>query len=95
MQLEFQMNQKTVLVDNKLYEVVATAHDEDTNKDFVVYTSRRVEPNKGVTLSCVLYHEVNGEFIPEKITDAEDKETAKKLIISVMESITKLSQNKK
>lgn len=89
------MSHKTIWVDNKEYEVVATVHDNDSNKDFVVYTDKVIDKFKGVTLYCVLYHEENGELIPEKIILDQDKEVAKELIMTVMKSSYKYMKNKK
>lgn len=88
------MKSQKIVVDNKTYEVVATIHDDDTNKDFVIYTDEALDKNKGLTISCVLYHEENGEFIPEKIMEEEDKETAKELIQEVLEKLYKVTTKK-
>lgn len=89
------MSHKTIWVDNTEYEVVATVHDNDTDKDYVVYTDKIIDKLKGVTLYCVLYHEENGELIPEKIIANADKEVAKELIMTIMKNSTKFIKNKK
>ncbi|MCM1053698.1 MAG: hypothetical protein NC483_06980 [Ruminococcus sp.] len=73
-----------IVVDNITYEVVATVHDDETNKDFVVYVDKNINKNEGLKLSCVLYYEEDGNLIPVKITEAEDKETARNIIMEVM-----------
>ncbi len=89
------MSHKTIWVDNTEYEVVATIHDNETDKDYAVYTDKIIDKNKGVTLYCVLYHEEDGALIPEKIVLDADKEVAKELIISIMKSSYKYAKNKK
>ena len=88
------MKRKQIVVDNISYEVVATVRDDDTNKDYVVYMDKNIEKNNGLKLSCVLYYEENGEFIPVKITEEEDKETAKEIIMDVMKDLNYLTKKK-
>lgn len=88
------MKKQKIVVDNITYEVVATVHDDETDKDYVIFTDEHIDKNKGVTLLCVQYYEENGEYIPIKITDAKEKEIAGELIKSVMKSIMKFSQKK-
>ena len=84
------MKRKQIIVDNITYEVVATVHDDNTNKDYVVYMDKNVDKNKELKLSCVLYYEENGEFIPVRITEEEDKETAKEIVMDVMKDLKNL-----
>lgn len=75
---------KEILVDNIYYEVVATVYDDESDKNFIVYTSKDYHKNKGLKLFCTLYKEENDEYIPVRITSKEDKEIAEDIIIEVM-----------
>ena len=86
------MMKQQIELDNKIYEVIATVHDDDTNKDFVLFTSSKIDNNKGLTISCALYHEENGKIIPERITEKNDKEVAQELIEEVITNISKLTK---
>ncbi len=85
---------KQIVVDNISYEVVATVHDDETNKDYVVYTEKNIDKNKGLKLSCVLYYEEKGNLIPIKITEDEDKEAAKNIIMEVMNRLNYVFKKK-
>ena len=50
------MMKQQIELDNKIYEVIATVHDDDTNKDFVLFTSSKIDNNKGLTISLSLIH---------------------------------------
>lgn len=79
------MKSKQILVDNRQYEVIATVHDDDTNKDFAVYFDPQSSDRQNVKLSCVGYYEENGKYIPIKLTTLEEKELAKDIIMEVWE----------
>lgn len=83
------MERKQIIVDNKTYEVLAMFHNDETEKDYVVYTDLKSDKTKGVTLSCVICNNQNGELIPIKIHEDKDKEIAVNLIRTVMQEITK------
>lgn len=84
------MMKQQIVVDNTTYEVVATVHDDETNKDFVVYTDKNIDNNKGIKLSCVLYYEDKGNLIPVKITEEKDKTAARDIIMEVMNKVKDL-----
>ena len=86
------MERKTIIVDNKAYEALAIFHNDETNKDYVVYTDLKADMTKGITLSCVICKEENENIIPIKIQDARDKEIAANLIRTVMAEISKYSK---
>ena len=86
------MERKKVIVDNKTYEALAIFHNDETNKDYVVYTDLKADMTKGITLSCVICKEENENIIPIKIQDARDKEIAANLIRTVMAEISKYSK---
>ncbi len=81
------MKKQKITVDNITYEVVGTVHDDETNHDFVVYSDCKLNNLQELKLSCVMYREENGEFIPIKITREEDKEKAKEIVVEVMNKL--------
>ncbi len=86
------MERKQVIVDNKTYEALAIFHNDETDKDYVVYTDLKADMTKGITLSCVICKEENENIIPIKIQDTRDKEIAADLIRTVMVEISKYSK---
>ena len=86
------MERKQVIVDNKTYEALAIFHNDETDKDYVVYTDLKADMTKGITLSCVICKEENENIIPIKIQDTRDKEIAVDLIRTVMVEISKYSK---
>ena len=87
------MDKRWLVLNNITYEVVATVRDEDTNKDYVVYTDKHIDKNVGIRLYCDQYYEENGEIIPVKITSEEDKEVAKDVINEIMIKINQVVKN--
>ena len=86
------MERKQVIVDNKTYEALAIFHNDETDKDYVVYTDLKADMTKGITLSCVICKEENENIIPIKIQDTRDKEIAVDLIRTVMAEMSKYSK---
>lgn len=86
------MERKQILVDNKTYEALAIFHNDETNKDYVVYTDLKADKTKGLTLSCVICKEENNELIPIKIEETKDKEIAVDLIKTVMLELNKVNK---
>ena len=86
------MERKQIWVDNKPYETLAIFHNDETEKDYVVYTDLKADKTKSLTLSCVICKEENDELIPIKIHEARDKEIAVNLIRTVKQEINKYSR---
>lgn len=86
------MERKQITVDNKVYEALAIFHNDETNKDYVVFTDLKNDKSKGITLSCAICKEENEEIIPIKIEETRDKEIAVNLIKTVMAELNKLSK---
>ena len=80
------MERKEIVVDNKAYEALAIFHNDETDKDYVVYTDLN-NIKEGITLSCVICKEENDDLIPIKIHEDKDKEIAVSLIRTVMQEI--------
>jgi len=88
------MKRQQIVVDNKTYEVIATIYDEETDKDYCVFTDLNIDKNKGLKLSCVEYYEENGILTPVRITNAREKEVAAELIKEAMEKLYHLAKKK-
>lgn len=86
------MERKQIIIDNKPYEALAIFHNDETEKDYVVYTDLKADRRNGLTLSCVICKEENDELIPIKIHEAKDKEIAVDLIKTVMAELNKFSK---
>lgn len=78
------MMSKQIVVDNLTYEVVALVHDNDTEKDYVVFTDGKTNNLK---LSCVRYRKENKQLIPIKLETTEEKEAAVEIIKEVMNQL--------
>lgn len=85
------MERKQIIVDNKAYEALAIFHNDETDKDYVVYTDLN-DKLKGITLSCVICKEENNELLPIKIEETRDKEIAVDLIKTVMAELSKFNK---
>lgn len=86
------MERKQIIIDNKPYEALAIFHNDETNKDYLVYTDLKADKTKGLTLSCVICKEENDELIPIKIKETRDKEVAVDLIKTVMLELNKFNK---
>lgn len=85
------MERKQIIVDNKAYEALAIFHNDETDKDYVVYTDLN-DISKGITLSCAICKEENNELLPIKIEETKDKEVAVDLIKTVMAELNKFNK---
>lgn len=88
------MKNQHIEVDRVIYDVIATVHDDDTNKDFAVYADKNIVLNKDLTISCVLYHEEDGKLIAEKIKEEQDKETAKEIMQMTLKKLYQVAKKK-
>ena len=71
-------------------DVIATYHDDDTNKDFIVYTDRSLDENHKLKVYYSLYSMIQNKIKLIDITDVEDKKIGLELIkeiINVMKNI--------
>ena len=76
-------------------DVIATYNDEDTNKDFIVYTDRTIDKNNKLNLFYSLYERVNNNIKLIETTDIEDKKTGLLLIEEIIKEIEEEHNGKK
>ena len=68
-------------------EVIATYHDDDTNKDFIVYTDKTFDENKKLKIYYSLYEKVHNAIKLIDITDINDKKIGLELIKEIINEI--------
>lgn len=71
-----------VLENNKetIYEVIATYHDENTNKNYVIYTDKSVDKERKLNIFYSLYELKDNEIILIETNDLEDQKVGLELI---------------
>ena len=68
-------------------EVIATYHDDNTNKDFIIYTDKSFDDNKRLSLYYSLYEKRNNNIKLIDITNAEDKRIGLEIIKELVNDI--------
>ncbi len=68
-------------------EVIATYHDDVTNKDFIVYTDKTFDENKKLKIYYSLYEKVHNAIKLIDITDINDKKIGLELIKEIISEI--------
>lgn len=68
-------------------EVIATYHDDNSNKDFIVYTDKTFNKNKKLNLYYSLYEEHNNGIKLIDITSSEDKKIGLEIIKEIINDI--------
>ncbi len=63
-----------------IYEVFATYHDDDSNKDFIIYTDRSLDENNKLKVYYSLYKKIDNNIKLIEITDVNDKKIGLQLI---------------
>ena len=63
-----------------IYEVIATYHDDNTNKNYVVYTDKSINKDRKLNIFYSLYGLKNNEIILVETSDIEDKKIGLELI---------------
>ncbi len=84
-ELQFEVENKNG--DKILCEVIATYHDNDTHKDFIVYTDKTVDKNKKLKLYYSLYKKIGNSIKLIDITDTNDKKIGLELIKELINDI--------
>lgn len=71
-----------VLEDDKetIYEIIAVYHDENTDKNFVIYTDKTLDENKKLNIYYSLYYLDDDKIMLIKTTSIEDKRIGLELI---------------
>jgi len=70
-----------------LYEVIATYHDDKSNKDFVVYTDKTLDEDKNLNIFYSLYCMDNNKIKLLPTENIEDKKIGLKIIKEVAEML--------
>lgn len=65
-------------------EVIATYHDDDTNKDFIVYTDKTYDINHKLNVYYSLYEKYNNSIKLIDIIDIKDKKIGLQLIQEII-----------
>ena len=68
-------------------DVIATYHDDSTNKDFIVYTDRTLDENNKLKLYYSLYKKEGNNIKLIDITDINDKKIGLELIKQLINDI--------
>ncbi len=68
-------------------EVIATYHDDETNKDYIVYTDKTLDENKKLKLYYSLYKQIDNNIKLIDIKDSEDKKIGLQLIKEIINDI--------
>ncbi len=69
-------------------DVIATYHDDDTNKDFIVYTDRTLNEERKLNLYYSLYENQGNNIKLIDIVDIEDKKIGLELIKELVNDIS-------
>ena len=68
-------------------EVIATYHDEDTNKDFIVYTDKTYDENNKLKVYYSLYEIKDNMIRLIDVVDNEDKKIGLEIIKDVISDL--------
>lgn len=63
-----------------IYEVFATYHDDDSNKDFIIYTDKSFDENNKLNVYYSLYKKIDNNIKLIEIVDINDKKIGLQLI---------------
>lgn len=67
--------------------VVATYHDDDTNKNFIVYTDKTLTSDNKLKLYYSLYENVNNGIKLINVESSEDKKIGLQLIQEIIKDL--------
>ena len=70
-----------------IYEVIATYHDDDSNKDFIVYTDRTLTSDNKLKLYYSLYESANNGIKLISIESLEDKKIGLQLVQEILKDL--------
>ncbi len=83
--MQFEVTNKSG--DKIICEVIATYHDDNRNKDFIVYTDRTINKDKKLNIYYSLYEKIENNIKLIDITDIEDKKIGMELIKEIIKDI--------
>ncbi len=72
-------------------EVIATYHDDNTNKDFIVYTDKTLDENKKLKVYYGLYEKVGNDIKLKEAKTPEEKSIGLQIIKEILNDINKLN----
>ena len=72
-------------------EVIATYHDDDTNKDYIVYTDKTLDENKKLKVYYGLYEKVGKGIKLKEAKTPEEKSIGLQIIKEILNDINKLN----
>ena len=72
-------------------EVIATYHDDDTNKDYIVYTDKTLDENKKLKVYYGLYEKVGNGIKLKEAKTPEEKSIGLQIIKEILNDINKLN----
>ena len=75
-------NNKKIICD-----VIATYHDDNTNKDYIVYTDRTFDKDRKLKVYYSLYEKKDKSIKLIDIVDKEDKKIGLELVKSLIEDL--------
>ena len=76
-ELSFAVNENGLKI---VYDIIATYHDDDSNKDYIVYTDKQTDENNSLNLFYSLYSYEDNKLKLLETTDLEDKKIGLELI---------------
>ncbi len=72
-------------------EVIATYHDDDTNKDYIVYTDKTLDENKKLKVYYGLYEKVDNGIKLKEAKTPEEKSIGLQIIKEILNDLNKLN----
>ena len=72
-------------------EVIATYHDDNTNKDYIVYTDKTLDENKKLKVYYGLYEKVDNGIKLKEAKTPEEKSIGLQIIKEILNDINKLN----
>ena len=70
-----------------IYEIFATYHDDENNKDFIVYTDKTFTKDNKINLYYSLYKNVNNGIILINTESLEDKKIGLQLVQEILKDL--------
>ena len=72
-------------------EVIATYHDDNTNKDYIVYTDKTLDENKKLKVYYGLYEKVGNGIKLKEAKTPEEKSIGLQIIKEILNDLNKLN----
>ena len=72
-------------------EVIAIYHDDDTNKDYIVYTDKTLDETKKLKVYYGLYEKVGNGIKLKEAKTPEEKSIGLQIIKEILNDINKLN----